>query len=134
MTFFAWRYPRAPATRPLSLDKLEQQVTRVLQESGYVRRVLEKIMINTEALVASIERVKADDVLIIAALRQSRDNAAELAVKLQKAIDDLAALPGDTAAVEAVLASAVADLNKIAEDTETAVAGNPAVPDLPPTP
>lgn len=94
----------------------------------------EKIMLDTQALVAVAARLKKDNTDIIAMLLAGRDANVTLAAKLKEVQDQLAALPGDTSAQEAVIASVVADLTQQAVDTETAVAANPAVPDLPPAP
>jgi septal ring factor EnvC (AmiA/AmiB activator) len=110
------------------------RIARVEHDVKTILRVLEKLMINTDALVTAAKRAQKDNADLLAVLKNTRDNGKELAAKLQAAIDQLAALPADTSAQEAAIASVVADLNKMADDTEAAVQDNPAVPDLPPAP
>lgn len=89
-------------------------------------------MIDTKALVDAAARAKKDNADLLAVLTavRNQNNAASAALEVVKA--QLAALPVDTTAQEAAIAAVVTDLNKMADDTEAAVADNPAVPNMPP--
>lgn len=101
---------------------------------GHLMNLMEKIMVNTDALVTAAARAKKDSADLLAALTSIRNSNKDLAAQLQAVKDQLAALPVDTSAQEAAIAGVVADLNKMADDTEAAVAANPAVQDMPPAP
>jgi septal ring factor EnvC (AmiA/AmiB activator) len=116
-------------------EHISQRLARLERGSdSAIMRALEKIMIDTAALVAAAQRAQKDSTDILAVLKSTRDSNKDLAAKLQSALDQLKALPADTSAQEAVIAGVVADLNKVADDTEAAVNANPTVPDLPPAP
>jgi hypothetical protein len=89
-------------------------------------------MIDQAALKAAVARIQAKDTEMLATLQGVRDQNKALAVSLADVSAKLAAIPADTAELEATINQAVTDLNATADQVEGAVADNPKVPDMPP--
>lgn len=88
----------------------------------------------TDALVAAAKRLTKDNTEMLAVLQTTRDSQAAQAVQLQAALDQLRAIPADTAAQEAIISGVVTQLTDSATAIETNIAANSAVPNLPPAP
>jgi hypothetical protein len=111
---------------------ISNKISAVLDNMSIIIANQEKIImtqsVNTDALVAIAAKLKADDAAALALLQSIRDENVSLAAQL-------AALPPATdPAAQAIIDAAVASLTDTAAAVETAVAANPATPNLPPPP
>lgn len=115
-------------------DEVPPWTNALSEQLTSINEALETIMIDTSALVAAAQRAKKDSADVLAVLTSVRNQNIASAAALEVVKAQLAAMPVDTAAQEAAIAGVVDDLTKIAQDSEDAVAANPAVPDMPPAP